>query len=211
MFDIELYEPLKAKITQPIAEMRKMVVDTGGQGRLELTDGFIDKHVSTCMQYETALSENFYTKTTYDQSIMSYFTLWCGSLVWLEKAKPAKQSFVTNFSLAESFGKLPAQMAFTPLGQKSKAKTLIEKYPDATLTQIGKTSITLESKQSKISMVINLLAKADFSGSHQQELLVSVAQYALQGSYRQYGVVVVAKPTKEERYFLINEAQQDKV
>ena len=200
MFAIELYEPIKHKITQPMAEMRKMVVDTAGQGRLKLTDGFSEKFVSTCLQYDEALSDNYHADTTYSMSIMSYFTLWCGSLHWLERATNATETFVSNFSLTQDFGQLPANMFFTPLGRKNKGKTLIEKYPDATLTSVQANGVTIDSKQAQIRMVINLLAKADFNGDHKQDLLFSIAEYGLQGSHRQYSVMAIGKASKDSAY-----------
>ena len=201
MFAIELYEPIKHKITHPIAQMQKMVVDTAGQGRLLLTDGYLDKHVSTCQQYSNALSEHFYTKSTYDLSMMSFFTMWCGSLNWLEKAKPASKSFVTNFSLTTSFGQLPADMFFSPLGRKNNSKTLIEKHPDATLTAVRQNSVTIESVKAQIKIIINLLAKADFNNNKKQDLLFSIAEYGLQGSHRQYSVAAIGKSSDKSNFY----------
>jgi len=192
MFDVEIYPPLHDKINAPIAQMRDVVVDTAGQGRLILSDGYLKKHVSTCNQFKTAFSEGYSLQSDYDASVMSFFTLWCGSINWLEKAKSASVSFVSQFNLSQSFGKLPSQMFFSALGSTHKQGTLIEKYPDLTLIDIKKHAITVESKKSAIRAVISLLARADFNLDNKQDLLLSVAEYSTKDSYHQYGVFAVA-------------------
>ena len=204
MFAIELYAPLQEKINQPITQLQNMVVNTAGQGRLVLTDGTLKKYVSTCNQYKEALSESYHIESTYDASMMSYFTLWCGSLDWLEKAKPASESFVKQFALEQSFGQLPASLFYSALGSSGKPKTLIDKYPDATLGQIGQHSVTIESKKAHIQAVISLLAKADFNHNKQQDLLVSIAEYNVNGSHRQYGVFAIGKASAQSDFVRID-------
>lgn len=193
MFDVEIYPPLHDKINLPIAQMRDVVVDTAGQGRLVLSNGSIKQHVSTCNQYQTALKKNYLPNSDYDLSTLSFFTLWCGSLNWLEKAKAAQKSYIKNFNLSQSYGRLPSKIFFSALGSKKNGLTLIEKYPDVTLVDIKDKTITVESKKSKIKAVISLLAKADFNNNNQQDLLLSVAEYSLTNSYRQYGIFVVTR------------------
>ncbi len=204
MFAIELYAPLQEKINQPIAQLRNTIVNTSGQGRLILTNGTLKKHVSTCNQYQAALNQNYFTKSTYDLSMMSFYTMWCGSLDWLEKAKPGSESFVEKFFLEQSFGQLPASMFYSAPGSSNKPKTLIEKYPDATLSHIGLRSVTIESKQANIRAVVSLLGKADFNGNKQQDLLLSIAEYQLKGSHRQYGVYAIGKASSQSEWVKID-------
>ena len=194
MFAVEIYPPLQDKIHLPIAEMREAVVDTAGQGLLSLTYGYLKKKVSTCNQYQSALDEGYRVPSDYDVSMLSFYTFWCGSLDWLAKAKPAKKSFIQEFTLSQSFGMLPSKIFFSRLGDSTyKNSTLIEKYPDLTLLTINGRSITLESKKANIRAIISLLAKADFTHDGQQDLLLSIAEYSMNDSYHQYGVFSLSR------------------
>lgn len=196
IYEIEIYPPLKDKVNQPIAELKHAVVDTGGQGRLILKRNKTNKHVSSCAQYHSALQQGFTAYTNESRALVSFYTLWCGSLNWLAHAKTSTLSYVKNFNLTTDYASLPSQIFFTRLGDSHQAKTLIEKYPDATLTSIQPTSITLDSKKSQLTMVINLLARADFSNNSQQDLLVSVAEFSHIDNFKHYGIYALQRNSK---------------
>lgn len=198
MFAVEVYPPLKDKIIQPIAQLRDNIVNTSGQGRLILTKKSKKKYISTCNQYKKAQQQFYVPQNSYDPSINSFFVFWCGSLDWLEKAKPAKISYLQNYNLKLSFAKLPSSLFIKHASDNSlKTSTLIEKYPDATLIDIKPQTITVESKKTQVRMIISLLAKADFNNNGNQDLMLSVAQYSFNGNYQKYGIYVLSKNDAE--------------
>ena len=201
MFAIDLYPPLKDKMTLPISELRDQVVNTAGQGRLVLKNqNNQSKHVSTCNQYQKAMQGGYMAKSSDAASMISFYMLWCGSLNWMEKAKAAKNSYLKNFSLVQDYPKLPSSLFYSPIGHKHQAISLLEIYPDITIQSIHDNSIVLSSKSHHHTIVITLLAKADFNHDGKQDILLSIAEYSTKGRYTQYGVYPITKLSDTARF-----------
>lgn len=198
MFPVEVYPPLKDKLTHPVAILQRMVVDTGGQGPLKLVKKNDEKTVSTCLQYQQAVVDGYAITSNYDLSVASFYMLWCASLEWLEQAKPAKTSAFKQFDLIKAYGQLPSHLVFSLATKPNNVRPLNKQFSDVTVVEAKSYSVMVESKKAGQRAVINVLAKADLSGNGQQDLLFSVADYAIGGSYRHYAVYAVTRAQPQE-------------
>lgn len=127
-----------------------------------------------------------------EASIYTDFTTGCQVLSLLKKLKPAKMSYVRNFSLdSKSLNQLPA-LLLDPVDRNNsdqKGKSIAEYLPlfnkefgndgiHLNLTVDAGPSLTVTSKDSKlpkdsaIELSIYLVASGDFLGNGQEQLLV---------------------------------------
>jgi hypothetical protein len=115
------------------------ILDQRGEGqtleRYDRRSGRVDKrHVENCNEFLAAVDDGWYANgTRLELGQFAWARASCGFLSRLRTAKPAKRSFVRNFTLRETAPDyLPARLEFDLwTGEQHGCEVILEKYPAA--------------------------------------------------------------------------------
>jgi hypothetical protein len=150
----------------------------------------------TCNDYFHLTKKGYVAETNIELSAESWFIANCDPLIYLLHAKPAKFSQVRGFNIQKEYGLLPAKLIFPNMGSDPQPRGTLQKaFPHARVVATTPTSITLDSKKAGMKTSISVLAWGDFNGSGYDQMLVFIANYALQGTYHSYTPYVLTRTT----------------
>ena len=189
-----------------IERLRDLPIDMGGND----TDGVIltnnkdDKiHVRTCREYDSALEDGYYPSSTYDISMASWFKYPCGLLSLLETAAIPQQSFLptlkegaVNLELLP-FSLFPELLDFEDnianVTYRDRVKQGLLK-----VTDIGQNWFSCEDDG--LRQHLTEVARADFNDDGIEDILLSEAVHATQGTYRTYDLIILTRKLMDGKY-----------
>lgn len=149
---------------------------------------------TTCNDYFKLTKKDYEPANNMEIAAESFFKLNCDPLLFLQHAKPAKQSFLRQFNLQKDFGLLPAKYVFPNLGDGAQpigdVKTA---FPDTTTSDASANHINLTSKAAGMTSDIRILGWGDFNGKGNDQMLIFVGNYTLQGTFHSYTVYVLSR------------------
>ena len=204
-------------ITKPdIEALRDRPIDMGGNKtdgvtltRSRKTKSRHDKkiHVRTCREYDSALEDGYYPSSTYDISMASWFKYPCGTLNLLEIATTPQQSFSpTSKEGVFDLKLIPLSLFPVVTDYEQTYGYNIENVTYQDQVEKGLLKIT-DMEQNKLiceddglRQHLTEVARADFNRDGIEDILLSEAVHATQGSYRTYNLIILTRKSMDGKY-----------
>lgn len=172
---------------------------------LELTNGKDENRkvkITTCREFFDEKYKNFYTYTTYDITMESWFMLECNTLKFLKNSTPSKVSYLSDFVLSEDTIKyLPAMLVCWFYGSEEVSeimnKTLKDLEPKLKVKVKDKFNLDLEYDDT--SNTIKLLAWGDFNHDGIEDVLLFLTHHYISGTGRFYESVALTRLEKNSK------------
>ena len=193
-----------------IETLRDLPIDMGGNK----TDGVTlrkrgnDKiHVRTCREYDSALEDGYYPSSTYDISMASWFKYPCGLLSLLETAAIPQQSFIpTSSEEVLNLELLP--LSLFPVvtdfeqryGYNIENVTYQDRVEKGLLKVTDKGDNRFSCEDDGLRQHLTEVARADFNGDRIEDILLSEAVHATQGTYRTYDLIILTRKSIAGKY-----------
>ena len=185
------YDDVKLISKDDVDDLRKKVVKVGNNEvdhKLVMTspyDSEDKKVISTCEEYDKALSEGYYSFTTYDMKMEAWFRHQCGLLQALKKSSIPTRSYMSdpNVSILD-ISRLPYSLfpSFTEDDDNSN-----ESYQDKVdssdlvIKRISSNSIHLENNI--MGQVLIEIFRADLNNDGIEDVFLYEYSYAIGGSF----------------------------
>ena len=189
-----------------IEAFRDRPIDMGGNDTdgVTLTKSRDDKvHVRTCREYDSALEAGYYPSSTYDISMASWFKYPCGLLNLLETAAIPQRSFLPTLKEgAVNLELLPFSLFPELLDFEDNIENVT--YRDRVkqgllkVTDIGQNWFSCEDDG--LRQHLTEVARADFNGDSIEDILLSEAVHATQGTYRTYDLIILTRKSMDGKY-----------
>ena len=193
-----------------IETLRDLPIDMGGNKTDGVTltkrrNGKI--HVRTCREYDSALEDGYYPSSTYDISMASWFKYPCGLLSLLETAAIPQQSFiptsseeVLNLELLP-LSLFPVMTDFEQTyGYNIENVTYQDRVEKGLLKVTGMEENKLICEADGLRQHLTEVARADFNGDSIEDILLSEAVHATQGTYRTYDLIILTRKSMDGKY-----------
>ncbi len=146
----------------------------------------------SCESLNRLLREGYYARITHSSRVVRYHSAKCRAMRMLLDAKPAKTSFVRNFTLdAHSLSHLPA-MVYPTSGCDFLCRQFVanERRISWNRFAVSKTISTESVSEHELkvltetkSLTLKLMARADFTGDGLEDLLLWVNVGATEGTW----------------------------
>ncbi len=193
-----------------IETLRDLPIDMGGNKTdgVTLTKRRNDKiHVRTCREYDAALEDGYYPSSTYDISMASWFKYPCGTLNLLERATIPQQSFLLT-SDEEVFDLELLPLSLFPVltdfeqayGYDIKNLTYQDQVEKGLLKVTDKGQNWFSCEDDGLRQHLTEVARADFNSDGIEDLLLSEAVHATQGTYRTYNLIILTRNSTDEKF-----------
>ena len=193
-----------------IEALRDLPIDMGGNKTdgVTLTKNRNDKiHVRTCREYDSALEDGYYPSSTYDISMASWFKYPCGLLSLLETAAMPQQSFLPTSS-EEVFNLELLPLSLFPVvtdfeqryGYNIENVTYQDRVEKGLLKVTDKGDNRFSCEDDGLRQHLTEVARADFNGDGIEDILLSEAVHATQGTYRTYDLIILTRKSMDEKY-----------
>ena len=189
-----------------IEALRDLPIDMGGNDTdgVTLTKSRDDKvHVRTCREYDAALEDGYYPMSTYDISMGSWFKYPCETLNLLEIATIPEQSFIPTLKEgAVDLELLPFSLFPELLDFEDNIENVT--YRDRVkqgllkVTDIGQNWFSCEDDG--LRQHLTEVARADFNSDGIEDILLSEAVHATQGTYRTYDLIILTRKSTDGKY-----------
>lgn len=147
--------------------------------------------VKTCREYEKAKNDGYDADSTFDIAMESFFKRICIILDLLRVSKAPANKHAINF---DDLKVLPTDLIPNLTGssrKKLKQVDIKDKNLEAMLSKglkkISASSKKLEFQYQGMKTILTEVARADFNKSGVEQVLVFKADYALEGSFHDYG------------------------
>ena len=163
--------------------------------------------VITCREFEKALSQGFYAKTTFDMKMATWFEHQCGLLSALETADAPAQSFITipkvsivdlsliPFSLFPNIGELEDTIAPSVSYQ--------DKVDDGTLIIKRVSQNILKVESNTMGQQLIEVIRADLNGDGIEDILLFEYCYATKGTLGFGGVKMITRLSPDGMFELV--------
>lgn len=198
-----------------IETLRDLPIDMGGNKtdgvtltKSRKTKGRNDKiHVRTCREYDAALEDGYYPSSTYDISMASWFKYPCGLLNLLETAAIPQQSFIpTSSEEVLNLELLP--LSLFPVvtdferryGYNIENLTYQDRVEKGLLKVTDKGDNRFSCEDDGLRQHLTEVARADFNGDRIEDILLSEAVHATQGTYRTYDLIILTRKSIAGKY-----------
>ncbi len=217
-FTFELVESIKfadgtevKSITKAdIETLRDLPIDMGGNKTdgVTLTKRRNDKiHVRTCREYDAALEAGYYPSSTYDISMASWFKYPCGTLNLLERATIPQRSFLPTAKKGIFDLKLIPLSLFPVVtdfeqayGYNIENLTYQDQVEKGLLEVTDKGQNWFSCEDDGLRQHLTEVARADFNSDGIEDLLLSEAVHATQGTYRTYDLIILTRNSTEDKF-----------
>lgn len=198
-------------ITQAdIETLRDLPIDMGGNKTdgVTLTKRRNDKiHVRTCREYDAALEDGYYPSSTYDISMASWFKYPCGTLNLLERATIPQRSFLPT-SKEGIFDLKLIPLSLFPVvtdfeqayGYNIENLTYQDQVEKGLLKVTDKGQNWFSCEDDGLRQHLTEVARADFNSDGVEDLLLSEAVHATQGTYRTYDLIILTRNSTDEKF-----------
>ncbi len=163
--------------------------------------------VSTCSEYEKALSQGFYAKTTFDMKMATWFEHQCGLLSALKAADTPAHSFIASpkvsivdlslmpFSLFPNIGELEDQIAPSVSYQ--------DKVDDGTLIIKRVSQNALKVESNVMGQQLIEVIRADLNNDGIEDMLLFEYCYATKGTLGFGGVKMITRLSSTGMFELV--------
>ena len=198
-----------------IEALRDRPIDMGGND----TDGVTltksrktksgpDKiHVRTCREYDAALEAGYYPSSTYDISMGSWFKYPCETLNLLEIATIPQRSFIPT-SKEEVFDLKLIPLSLFPVltdyeqkyGYNIENVTYQDRIDEGLLKVTDRGDNWFSCEDEGLRQHLTEVARADFNGDDIEDILLSEAVHATQGTYRTYNMIILTRKSMDGRF-----------
>ncbi|RKU34111.1 hypothetical protein C6496_20705 [Candidatus Poribacteria bacterium] len=193
-----------------IEAFRDRPIDMGGNKTdgVTLTKSRNDKiHVRTCREYDAALEDGYYPSSTYDISMASWFKYPCGLLSLLETAAIPQQSFLPTSS-EEVFNLELLPLSLFPVvtdfeqtyGYNIENVTYQDRVEKGLLKVTDKGDNWFSCEDEGLRQHLTEVARADFNDDGIEDILLSEAVHATQGTYRTYDLIILTRKLMDGKY-----------
>ena len=198
-----------------IETLRDLPIDMGGNKTdgVTLTKSRKTKsrnrkiHVRTCREYDAALEDSYYPLSTYDISMASWFKYPCGTLNLLEIATIPQRSFIlTSKEGVFNLGLFPLSLFPIMTDYEQRYGYNIENvtYQDQVEKRLLKVTDMEQNKliceDDGLRQHLTEVARADFNGDGIEDVLLSEAVHATQGTYRTYNMIILTRKSMEGKF-----------
>ena len=189
-----------------IESLRDRPIDMGGNDTdgVTLTKSRDDKvHVRTCREYGAALEDGYYPMSTYDISMGSWFKYPCKTLNLLEIATIPEQSFIPTLKEGVvdlelvPFSLFPVLFDF----EDNIENVTYQDRVDEGLLKVTDTGPNWFSCEDEgLRQHLTEVARADFNGDDIEDILLSEAVHATQGTYRTYDIIILTRKSMDGKF-----------
>ena len=199
-----------------IETLRDLPIDMGGNKtdgvtltRSRKTKSRHDKkiHVRTCREYDSALEDGYYPSSTYDISMASWFKYPCGTLNLLEIATIPQQSFIPTSKEGVFDLKLIPLSLFPVVtdfeqtyGYNIENVTYQDYVEKGLIKVIDRDQNGFSCENDGLRQHLTEVARADFNGDDIEDILLSEAVYATQGSLRVCNLIILTRKSIDGKY-----------
>ena len=193
-----------------IEALRDLPIDMGGNDTdgVTLTKSGNDKiHVRTCREYDAALEEGYFPSSTYDISMGSWFKYPCGTLNLLEAATIPQRSFLpTSKEGIFDLKLIPLSLFPVLTGFEQAYEHDIENLTYQDQVEKGLLKVTdkgqnwFSCEDDGLRQHLTEVARADFNSDGIEDILLSEAVHATQGTYRTYNLIVLTRNSTDEKF-----------
>ncbi|MFV8799056.1 HNH endonuclease [Yersinia sp. LJYL362] len=171
-------------------------------------DDDVERFVSTCREYDEALSQGFYAKTTFDMKMASWFEHQCGLLSALEAADSPERSFVANPRVSVIDLSLMPFYLFPNLSDVADSIesniSYQDKVDDGTLTIKRVSQNLLRIESSSMGQQLIEVIRADFNSDGIEDILLFEYCYATEGTLGFGGVKMITRFSSTGMFELIS-------
>lgn len=164
-------------------------------------------HVRTCREYDSALEDGYYPSSTYDISMASWFKYPCETLNLLERAAIPQQSFIPTSNEEVLDLKLIPLSLFPVVtdfeqtyGYNIENVTYQDYVEKGLIKVIDRDQNGFSCENDGLRHHLTEVARADFNSDGIEDLLLSEAVHATQGTYRAYDMIVLTRKSMEGKY-----------
>ncbi len=193
-----------------IETLRDLPIDMGGNKTdgVTLTKRGNDTiHVRTCREYDAALEGGYYPSSTYDISMASWFKYPCGLLNLLETAAIPQRSFLPT-SKEEVFDLKLIPLSLFPVvtdfeqayGYNIENLTYQDQVEKGLLKVTDKGQNWFSCEDDGLRQHLTEVARADFNDDGIEDILLSEAVHATQGTYRTYNLIVLTRQSTNDKF-----------
>ena len=193
-----------------IETLRDLPIDMGGNKTdgVTLTKRRNDKiHVRTCREYDAALEGGYYPSSTYDISMASWFKYPCGLLNLLETAAIPQRSFLPT-SKEGIFDLKLIPLSLFPVvtdfeqayGYNIENLTYQDQVEKGLLKVTDKGQNWFSCEDDGLRQHLTEVARADFNSDGIEDLLLSEAVHATQGTYRTYDLIILTRKSIDGKF-----------
>ena len=199
-----------------IETLQDLPIDMGGNKtdgvtltRSRKTKSRHDKkiHVRTCREYDSALEDGYYPSSTYDISMASWFKYPCGTLNLLEIATIPQQSFIPTSKEGVFDLKLIPLSLFPVVtdfeqtyGYNIENVTYQDYVEKGLIKVIDRDQNGFSCENDGLRQHLTEVARADFNDDGIEDILLSEAVYATQGSLRVYNLIILTRKSIDGKY-----------
>jgi hypothetical protein len=177
--------------------------------KLTSARGGDQKIASTCREWSTLLSEDYFAKTTYDMHMQSEFIITCLTLRALANARPAGKSFISDPRVGvHDIDLLPASLL--PGISESDGERIkdLARHGETYATLARHDAIKSQIVRNGLRVVYNDMGQdieeiargADFDGDGIEDLLVVERNYVLSGSFTSTDLVLLSRTTPTAKF-----------
>ena len=193
-----------------IETLRDLPIDMGGNKTdgVTLTKSRNDKiHVRTCREYDSALEDGYYPSSTYDISMASWFKYPCGLLSLLETAAIPQRSFLPT-SKEGIFDLKLIPLSLFPVvtdfeqayGYNIENLTYQDQVEKGLLKVTDKGQNWFSCEDDGLKQHLTEVARADFNDDGIEDILLSEAVHATQGTYRTYDLIILTRNSTDDKF-----------
>ena len=193
-----------------IETLRDLPIDMGGNKTdgVTLTKRGNDKiHVRTCREYDAALEGGYYPSSTYDISMASWFKYPCGLLNLLETAAIPQRSFLPT-SKEGIFDLKLIPLSLFPVvtdfeqayGYNIANLTYQDQVEKGLLKVTDKGQNWFSCEDDGLRQHLTEVARADFNDDGIEDILLSEAVHATQGTYRTYNLIILTRKSTDDKF-----------
>ena len=164
-------------------------------------------YVRTCREYDTALERGYGPDSTYDIAMASWFKYPCEILNLLETATIPQQSFLPT-SKEEVFNLKLIPLSLFPIltdfeqayGYKIWNVTYQDRADQDLLKVMESDNNSLICEDDGLRQHLTEEARADFNSDGIEDILLSEAVHATQGTYRTYDLIILTRKSMDGKY-----------
>lgn len=163
-----------------------------------------ERHVRSCTEYQKALREGFYARTTFEMKMSVFFEHQCGTLAALARATLAARSYIADprVGLADvhllPYSLFPDVAAGSEDGRENDDSSYADKIESGSLVirRVSSHLLVVEEPEGMGQQLIEVV-RADFDGDGLEEMLVHEYSWATHGTLGFGGAFLLARRTPD--------------
>ncbi len=156
-----------------------------------------ERQVSTCREYEKALSQGFYAKTTFDMKMSTWFEHQCGLLSALEVADTPAESYIASPKVSIIDLSLMPFSLFPNIGEQEDpidpSVSYQDKVDDGSLIIKRVSQNLLRAESGGMGQQLIEVTRADLNGDGIEDILLFEYCYATEGTLGFGGVKIITR------------------